>query len=417
VRALTVTPGVKDSLGLTELPDPDPASGSVLVDTLAVGLCGTDIEIVSGAYGQAPPGHTLLVLGHENIGRVRTAPPGAAVSEGDLVVGIVRRPDPVPCGACAAGEWDMCRNGQYTEHGIMGLDGFARESWRGEPDAMVRLDPSLSEVGVLLEPTTIVAKAWEQIDRIGARAFYDPHVAVVTGAGPVGLLAALLGVQRGLEVHVFDQVTSGPKPDLVTALGATYHSDTLPDSKVLGDVIVECTGVPSVVVETLNCGAIDAITCLTGVSTPGKDEPVDIGGLNRNAVLRNDVIFGSVNANRRHYESPRRRRRILVSPIDHQAGSACVVRRRLCAPGRRRQGRPRSGGPLTWPALRTTPSSVTCTPRPWSEGTAPSTGCACHASTPRPASPPCWTPRMPDAGCWHLTPAESARPGATGPAR
>jgi threonine dehydrogenase-like Zn-dependent dehydrogenase len=303
VRALTVTPGVKDSLGLTELPDPDPASGSVLVDTLAVGLCGTDIEIVSGAYGQAPPGHTLLVLGHENIGRVRTAPPGAAVSEGDLVVGIVRRPDPVPCGACAAGEWDMCRNGQYTEHGIMGLDGFARESWRGEPDAMVRLDPSLSEVGVLLEPTTIVAKAWEQIDRIGARAFYDPHVAVVTGAGPVGLLAALLGVQRGLEVHVFDQVTSGPKPDLVTALGATYHSDTLPDSKVLGDVIVECTGVPSVVVETLNCGAIDAITCLTGVSTPGKDEPVDIGGLNRNAVLRNDVIFGSVNANRRHYDA------------------------------------------------------------------------------------------------------------------
>jgi len=82
----------------------------------------------------------------------------------------------------------------------------------------------VTQVGVLLEPTTIVAKAWEQIDRIGARAFYDPHVAVVTGAGPVGLLAALLAVQRGLEVHVFDRMTDGPKPDLVRDLGATYHA-------------------------------------------------------------------------------------------------------------------------------------------------------------------------------------------------
>jgi glucose 1-dehydrogenase len=175
--------------------------------------------------------------------------------------------------------------------------------WRAEPDAIVRLDPELADVGVLLEPTTIVAKAWEQIDRIGARAFYDPKVAVVTGAGPVGLLAALLGVQRGLEVHVFDQVTSGPKPELVAALGATYHSDTLSDSGVKGDVLVECTGVASVVIDAMSCGAIDAITCLTGVSTPGKQESLDIGGLNRNWVLRNDVVFGSVNANRRHYDA------------------------------------------------------------------------------------------------------------------
>ncbi|HEX3907782.1 MAG TPA: glucose 1-dehydrogenase [Mycobacteriales bacterium] len=303
MRALTVKPTVKDSLQLSDLPDPDAAEGSVLVAGLEVGLCGTDVEIVSGAYGAAPPGHELLVLGHENLGRVREAPAGGELHEGDLVVGIVRRPDPVPCGACAAGEWDMCRNGKYTEHGIMGLDGFARELWRAEPDAMVRLDPGLSEVGVLLEPTTIVAKAWEQIDRIGTRAFYDPHVAVVTGAGPVGLLAALLGVQRGLEVHVFDQVTSGPKPALVADLGATYHSDTLTDSGIQGDVLVECTGVASVIVEALSGGAIDAITCLTGVSTPGKQEDLDIGALNRSWVLRNDVVFGSVNANRRHYDA------------------------------------------------------------------------------------------------------------------
>ena len=302
MRALVVTPGKKDSLELVEVAEPSAAEGSVLVETLAVGLCGTDIEIVSGAYGQAPPEHDVLVLGHENLGRVKEAPAGAGVAVGDLVVGIVRRPDPVPCPACAAGEWDMCRNGEYTEHGIMRLDGFARELWRAEPEAMVTLDASLADVGVLLEPTTIVAKAWEQVERIGARAFYEPHVAVVTGAGPVGLLAVLLGVQRGLEVHVFDRVTDGPKPDLVRALGAHYHHDSVPDSGVAADVTIECTGVAEVIADVITHGAPDAITCLTGVSTPGSQRPFDVGGWNRDAVLGNRVVFGTVNANRRHYQ-------------------------------------------------------------------------------------------------------------------
>ena len=97
------------------------------MQTLAVGLCGTDAEIVRGEYGDAPPGEDHLVLGHENLGRVLIAPTGSGPAEGDLVVGIVRRPDPEPCPACAAGEWDFCRNGRYTEHGIKQLHGFARE--------------------------------------------------------------------------------------------------------------------------------------------------------------------------------------------------------------------------------------------------------------------------------------------------
>jgi threonine dehydrogenase-like Zn-dependent dehydrogenase len=301
MRALTVVPGTQNSLKLQQIPDPLPQEGAVVVEALAVGLCGTDVEIVAGDYGQVPAGEPFLVLGHENLGRVLQAPPGSGLSAGDLVVGIVRRPDPVPCAACAHGEWDMCRNGQYTEHGIKGLHGFARDRWRLEPDAVVRLDPGLSRVGVLLEPATIVAKAWEQIDRIGRRAFFDPKVAVVTGAGPVGLLAALLGVQRGLEVHVFDQVSHGPKPDLVREVGAFYHSSSLTDSGVRADVLLECTGVASVVLEAMECGGTDAITCLTGVSRTGTQLPVDIGLFNRGAVLGNEVIFGSVNANRRHY--------------------------------------------------------------------------------------------------------------------
>jgi threonine dehydrogenase-like Zn-dependent dehydrogenase len=302
MRALTVRPGTKGSLALSDLAEPPESDGPVLVTALAVGLCGTDTEIIDADYGQAPAGEDLLVLGHENLGRVVSAPSDSGLAAGDLVVGIVRRPDPEPCPACAVGQWDMCRNGRYTEHGIQGLHGFARERWRAQPDAVVRVDPALSEVGVLLEPTTIVAKAWDQIDRIGARAFFSPTVVAITGAGPVGLLAALLGVQRGLQVHVIDRVSDGPKPDLVTRLGATYHDQPLPQAGVVPDVIIECTGVAQVIVDVLTHSGTDSITCLTGVSSTGTTLPLDIGGLNRQSVLRNDVVFGSVNANRRHYD-------------------------------------------------------------------------------------------------------------------
>ena len=164
MQALTLTPGMKDSLTLREVPDPPIGEGPVLVESVAVGLCGTDLEIAAGKYGQAPAGESFLVVGHENLGRVKEAPAGSGLSTDDWVVGIVRRPDPLPCPACAHGEWDMCRNGQYTEHGIKGLHGFARERWRAEPDALVCLEAGLADVGVLLEPATIVAKAWEQIE-------------------------------------------------------------------------------------------------------------------------------------------------------------------------------------------------------------------------------------------------------------
>jgi threonine dehydrogenase-like Zn-dependent dehydrogenase len=303
MRALAVHPGTANSVQLVDLPEPAEAEGPVLVQGLHVGLCGTDAEIVAAEYGEAPPGAELLVLGHENLGRVIEAPAASGLAAGQLVVGIVRRPDPVPCGACAENEWDMCRNGGYTEHGIKGLHGFARERWRAQADAVVPVDAALADVAVLLEPTTIVAKAWEQIERIGARAYFQPRVAVVTGAGPVGLLAALLGVQRGLEVHVYDQVKDGLKPDLVRSLGATYHCESLPDSGVRADVLVECTGVTSVVVDVMTHSAPASIACLTGVSAVGRTATVDVGGLNRGEVLNNQVVFGSVNANRRHYDA------------------------------------------------------------------------------------------------------------------
>ncbi len=303
MRALTVRPGEKDSLALSEFPEPSTDDGPILVQSLAIGLCGTDTDIVKGDYGTAPDGEELLVLGHENLGRVVEAPAGAPVAPGDLVVGIVRRPDPVPCPACAAGEWDMCMNGRYSEHGIARLHGFARDRWRAQPDALVRLEPELADIGVLLEPATILAKAWEQIDRISQRAFSAHRVVAVTGAGPVGLLGALLGVQRGLEVHVFDVVTEGPKPQLVADLGATYHGVPLPESGVVPDLVIECSGIASVILDSITHNTKNSIVCLTGVSNRGTSIPTDIGAFNRTAVLENDVIFGTVNANRRHYQA------------------------------------------------------------------------------------------------------------------
>ncbi|HEX3793804.1 MAG TPA: glucose 1-dehydrogenase [Acidimicrobiales bacterium] len=303
MKALTVIPLQAGSAELSEVDEPPESDGPVLVETLAVGICGTDIEILSGAYGWAPPGRQRLVLGHESLGRVLDAPAGAPVAKGDLVVGIVRRPDPVPCANCAVLEWDFCRNGLYTERGIKEHDGYLSERYRITPDFVVKVDSALGLLGVLLEPTSVVAKAWEEVERVGSRAHWDPKTVVVTGAGPIGLLAALLGVQRGLDVHVIDQMATGVKPDLVRDLGATYHSGPLAEACSNPDVVIECTGVASLVFDAMSHVGPGGVVCLTGVSSGGHTIEIDEGALNRSMVLDNVAVVGSVNANRRHYEA------------------------------------------------------------------------------------------------------------------
>jgi glucose 1-dehydrogenase len=287
------------------MPEPAPADGSLLARTVALGICGTDREIISGEYGAAPPGETRLILGHESLGRVEAAPTSSGFSPGDLVVGIVRRPDPVPCGACAAGEWDMCRNGLYTERGIKERHGYGAERFRIEPEFAVRIDPALGLLGVLLEPASILAKAWDHVERIGCRSkSWRPRSLLVTGAGPIGLLAALTGAERRLEVHVFDRHWAGRKPELIDALGGKRYLDfdaALEQSRP--DVVMECTGAEAVIAGLLGRTAPSGIVCLLGVSAPGRKVDADIGAINRTMVLDNDVVFGSVNANRDHYRS------------------------------------------------------------------------------------------------------------------
>jgi threonine dehydrogenase-like Zn-dependent dehydrogenase len=165
------------------------------------------------------------------------------------------------------------------------------------------MDPALGELAVLLEPTTVVAKAWDHVERIGARALWRPQTVLITGAGPIGLLAALLGKQRGLDVHVLDIIEKGAKPDLVRELGATYHTGPIDKLSFQPDIVIECAGVAQIIVAALNNLAKDGVLCLAGVSPAGRQIPVDVGAINRSMVLDNNVMFGSVNANRRHFEA------------------------------------------------------------------------------------------------------------------
>jgi len=300
MKAITVEPGKPGTARLEEVPEPDPREGSVLVEAVAVGVCGTDVEIMEGKYGWAPTGKTRLVLGHESLGRVLDPGPSSGLEKGDLVVGIVRRPDPVPCPNCAVGEWDMCRNGKYTERGIKQIHGYMSERWRIEPEYAMKVDRSLGILGVLLEPTTVIAKALEQVQAVGQRAFWQPRTVLVTGAGPIGLLAAFGAKLMGTEVHVLDRMEAGVKPELVRALGATYHAGSVLDVGFDPDVIVECTGVGAVIADSVQKIGAGGVVCLTGVGAGGVVSRA-VADVAAAAVLKNNVLVGSVNANKRHW--------------------------------------------------------------------------------------------------------------------
>ena len=224
----------------------------MLVEAVAVGVCGTDVEIAEGKYGWAPPGQPRLVLGHESLGRVLDPGPSGGLKKGDLVVGIVRRPDPVPCPNCAVGEWDMCRNGQYTERGIKQIHGFMSERWRIEPEYAIKVDPSLGILGVLLEPMTVIAKALEQVVVGGPALLLGGEDGARDRRGPDrppgGLRRAAARARRSTSSTASRR---GSKPELVRALGATYHSGSVLDVDFEPDVIVECTGVGSVIADSI----------------------------------------------------------------------------------------------------------------------------------------------------------------------
>jgi threonine dehydrogenase-like Zn-dependent dehydrogenase len=309
MQAIVVTPQHPGSGRVQDVPTPEPGPGEALVKTIEVGVCGTDMEILNGDYGEAPPGDDYLILGHENFGQVVEAPDGSDLEVGDYVVCIVRRPDPVPCAACAAGEFDMCSNGLYTERGIKGRHGFMSEFFTESPAYLVKLPPELEPIGVLIEPLTVVEKAVLQSIEIQRRLVWELEEAVVTGAGPIGLMATFLLRSMGIKVWTVDIVDrTSNRAKMVEACGATYvkgdETSLLQLSEQLGDkidLIVEATAVPQIVFDAMDAVGPNGVVALTGVSAGSRKLEVPGAHLNFEMVLMNKVVFGSVNANKRYY--------------------------------------------------------------------------------------------------------------------
>lgn len=306
MRAAIVTPGKPESMRVADLPDPESRDGEALVRTVTVGLDATDREVAEG-YGEPPPGDDFIVVAHEAAEVVERSP-DPRLEEGTLVAPIVRRPDPVPCANCAAGEWDFCTNGRYTERGIKGAHGFASERFAEAPAFLVPVSETLRDVAVLVEPLSIVAKGLEQVRRVQDRMRWEPRAAAVLGAGPIGLLAVLSLRLWGIDVAVYDRSDAGPKRAVPEAAGATFVraeddgplADALPFEP---DVIVEATGYSPLALEAVHALAPNGVAVLTGVSSGSRIIKVDAACLNLEMVLENKVLVGTVNANRRHFEA------------------------------------------------------------------------------------------------------------------
>jgi threonine dehydrogenase-like Zn-dependent dehydrogenase len=315
MKAVAVFPGKPNSMHLAQLPKPSvddvPNGRGVLVKVLRVGVDGTDKEINAAEYGAAPPGYDFLVTGHESFGRVEEVGPNVSecqLAVGDYVVATVRRPGSSIYDQI--GTYDMTTDDVYYERGINLRHGYLTEFYVDDPEYIVRVPGGLKQVGVLLEPTTVVEKGIAQAYEIQRRLrVWRPRKVAVMGAGTIGLLAALALRLRGLDVTVFGRT---PKPylnsNLIEALGARYESTlTLPileGARKYGpfDLIFEATGASPVVFESMQALGKNGVLVLSSVTGGDKKIEVPADRINLEFVLGNKVMVGTVNANREYFE-------------------------------------------------------------------------------------------------------------------
>jgi len=309
MRALAVRPGTTDSLHLADIPKPHPGRGEVLVQVLEVGLDGTDKALRTGTHGRAPAGEGRLVIGHESLGRVVAIGPGAPMlREGDLVAATVRRPCPERCPPCAAGQVDLCSTGHYVERGIIGAHGYAADFYMEHADWLVLLPPALRDVGVLSEPLSVALKGIERAYAFQSAFEWQPRHALVMGAGPLGLLAALALRERGLAVAAVDRVgPEHPKADLVTRMGARYvQADGRPLAAVLAgtapfDLIFDATGVSALIFQAMCLLNFNGVLCVAGLPEGNQMLTVPADCIGLELVLENRIVFGTVSSNAGHF--------------------------------------------------------------------------------------------------------------------
>jgi glucose 1-dehydrogenase len=318
MKAISVIPGTK-TVRLVDRPEPSiSAPDEIKVRVLRVGICGTDREEAAGGRAQAPPSHKDLVLGHEMFGQVvETGRNVKEVKSGDYAVFTVRR-GCGKCRYCAMNRSDMCETGLYSERGIAGMDGYETEYVVDHEQYVVRVPAELEVVGVLTEPFSVVEKAIAEAVQVqttrlpgssAARDWLSGKRCLIAGLGPVGLLAALALRLRGAEVWGLDVVdASTVRPSWLNSIGGHYLDgrQITPDhfaGKIeLFNLIVEATGIASLEFDLIDALAINGVYAVTGI--PSGDRPLKIDGAEfmRRLVLRNQVLIGSVNASRDHFQ-------------------------------------------------------------------------------------------------------------------
>lgn len=313
MKAIAIIPQTK-TIQLIDREDPKIETPTqVKVKVLQVGVCGTDREEVTGGRADAPAGEKMLIIGHEVLGQVVQVGSGVkSLKVKDLVVIMVRRPCS-ECEMCKKGCSDMCESGNYTERGIKQRDGFHQETVIDEEKYMIWVPPALLKTAVLTEPTTVVEKAIDHASRLQvARLPVDPDPkkwlhgkkALVAGLGPIGLLASMVLRLRGATVIGMDIVSpQSLRPQILEQIGGKYvvaKEGSLQAQSF--DLILEAAGIPKLDFQLPQFLKTNGVYVLTGVAADGPPLSVDAGKLMRDLVLKNQIIFGSVNASHQHFK-------------------------------------------------------------------------------------------------------------------
>ncbi|MBI3617071.1 MAG: glucose 1-dehydrogenase [Candidatus Omnitrophica bacterium] len=322
MKTIAVFPAKKE-IKIVDHPSPKIVkSTDVKVRILEVGICGTDRDICSFQYGTPPSDSEYLIIGHESLGEVvEVGPEVSRVAVGDLVVITVRRPCPHEnCYACRNGRQDFCFTGEFTERGIKEAHGFMTEFVVDDEKYFNRVPSQLRDVAILTEPLTIVEKALIQVWQVQQRLPWGPHPAgqkpgychkaVVLGAGPVGLLGVMALLNAGFETYAYSRgLSSSPAASLVTSVGGKYISSDASTPEDLSnqvgniDLVYEATGAAQISFEVMEVLGINSVMVFTGI--PGLKGPLNVDAdlIMRNLVLKNQIVLGTVNADRSAFEN------------------------------------------------------------------------------------------------------------------
>jgi threonine dehydrogenase-like Zn-dependent dehydrogenase len=322
MRAVGVVPGDREVRLIEHEAPRITASNHVRIRSLEVGVCGTDREICTFVYGSPPDGFDYLVLGHESLGEVIEVGDGVSrLKPGDLVVPSVRRPCPHEhCLPCREDKQDFCFTGDFTERGIKMTHGFLTEYYVDEEKYLTYVPPELRDVAVLVEPLTVAEKGLTQVWQVQRRLPWVASTtpadrpgagknAVVLGAGPVGILGAMVLISNGFETWVYSRSEApNPKSELVESIGATYISARVETADQLAerigniDLVYEAVGTAGISYDVLRVLGLNGIYVFTGIPAPKPPLGIDADIIMRNLVLKNQVAIGTVNADRAAFE-------------------------------------------------------------------------------------------------------------------